>query len=172
MCVNVCVWAYIWSLWILLCLSISTVTLIVLYNQPFPFPLQLHDERTIIGKTLFKKETKIQAFLGLKVQLSTGCLPSLLTLFYQKWNFLLTSDGENSKIAAGFIIQVVFKPINDRRIFLFLGEVGVIEGTFGTSGKFRVSIPGITFHPGSHGLRLSSPIFHIVQYTKWESLRD
>ena len=34
--------------------------------------LQLHDERTVIGKTLFKKETKIQAFLGLKVQLSTG----------------------------------------------------------------------------------------------------
>ena len=53
------------------------------------------------------------------------------------------------------MIQVVFKPNYDRRIFLFLGEVGVIEGTFGTSGKFRVSIPGITFHPGSHGLRLS-----------------
>ena len=48
--------------------------------------LQLHDERTVIGKTLFKKETKIQAFLGLKVHLSTGiyslntdtCRPSVL----------------------------------------------------------------------------------------------
>jgi len=59
--------------------------------------LQLHDERTVIGKTLFKKETKIQAFLGLKVQLSTG-------------------------------------------------ETGIIEGAFGTTGKFRVSIPGTQPH--------------------------
>ena len=41
--------------------------------------IQLQDERTVIGKDLFKKETNIQLFVGLKVQLSTGIL--LLQLF-------------------------------------------------------------------------------------------
>lgn len=36
------------------------------------FDIQMQDERTIIGKALFKKETKIEAFVGLKVELSTG----------------------------------------------------------------------------------------------------
>ncbi|XP_065903267.1 selenocysteine-specific elongation factor-like isoform X2 [Dysidea avara] len=53
---------------------------------------RLHDECTVIGKGLFKKETKMDKFIGLKVALSTG-------------------------------------------------EVGVIDGTFGTTGKFRVSLP-------------------------------
>lgn len=52
---------------------------------------RLHDERSVIGRTLFKKETNMDAFVGMKVNLSTG-------------------------------------------------EVGIIEGSFGTSGKFRVSI--------------------------------
>lgn len=33
---------------------------------------QLQDERTIVGKGLFKKETNIEVFLGLQVELSTG----------------------------------------------------------------------------------------------------
>lgn len=33
---------------------------------------KMHDERSVIGKNLFKKETNIQPFVGLKVQLSTG----------------------------------------------------------------------------------------------------
>jgi selenocysteine-specific elongation factor len=51
-----------------------------------------HDEMTLIGKSLFKKETNMDLFVGLKVKLSTG-------------------------------------------------EVGVIEGSFGQSGKFRIRIP-------------------------------
>ena len=47
----------------------------------------------MIGRGLFKRETKIQSFLGLTVKLSSG-------------------------------------------------ELGIIEGAFGTSGKFRVNIPG------------------------------
>ena len=47
----------------------------------------------MIGRGLFKRETKIQSFLGLTVKLSSG-------------------------------------------------ELGTIEGAFGTSGKFRVNIPG------------------------------
>ena len=33
---------------------------------------QLHDERSVIGRTLFKKETNMDAFVGMKVNLSTG----------------------------------------------------------------------------------------------------
>lgn len=51
------------------------------------------DEQTIIGKALFKKETNMELFNGLKVTLSTG-------------------------------------------------ETGVIEGSFGQSGKFKVRING------------------------------
>ena len=95
---------------ILLSLGISTVIL-KYYDWSFPFPLQLHDERTVIGKTLFKKETKIQAFLGLKVQLSTGCLPffvnhcSLPSFIRSEVFFLFISDRKNSRstIAAFFI---------------------------------------------------------------------
>jgi len=50
---------------------------------------RIQDERTLIGKGLFKKETKIDLFISMKVCLSTG-------------------------------------------------ERGTIEGTFGTTGKFRV----------------------------------
>jgi selenocysteine-specific elongation factor len=51
-----------------------------------------HDEHTLIGRALFKKETNIELFVGLKVQLSTG-------------------------------------------------EWGVIEGSFGQSGKFKIRMP-------------------------------
>ncbi len=54
---------------------------------------RVQDERTVIGKALFKKETKMDLFTSMKVRLSTG-------------------------------------------------EVGVIEGTFGTTGKFRVACRG------------------------------
>jgi selenocysteine-specific elongation factor len=52
---------------------------------------RVHDERTLIGKTLFKKETRIDLFVGMKVVLSTG-------------------------------------------------EVGTISGSFGASGKYKVTI--------------------------------
>ncbi|XP_063283452.1 selenocysteine-specific elongation factor [Pelobates fuscus] len=51
-----------------------------------------NDDYTVIGRSLFKKETNIQLFVGLKVKLSTG-------------------------------------------------EDGVIEGSFGQSGKFKIRIP-------------------------------
>ncbi|XP_007526940.3 selenocysteine-specific elongation factor isoform X2 [Erinaceus europaeus] len=51
------------------------------------------DDYNVIGRSLFKKETNIQLFAGLKVHLSTG-------------------------------------------------ELGVIDGAFGQSGKFKVHIPG------------------------------
>uniref|UniRef100_A0A4W5QYJ5 Selenocysteine-specific elongation factor n=1 Tax=Hucho hucho TaxID=62062 RepID=A0A4W5QYJ5_9TELE len=50
------------------------------------------DDYTVIGRNLFKKETNLQLFVGLKVTLSTG-------------------------------------------------EVGVIEGSFGQSGKFKIRVP-------------------------------
>lgn len=52
---------------------------------------RLHDEYTVIGRDLFKKETQMDKFIGLRVSLSTG-------------------------------------------------ENGVIEGSFGQSGKFKVRI--------------------------------
>ncbi|KAF6027845.1 EEFSEC [Bugula neritina] len=51
------------------------------------------DDYTVIGRNLFKKETNIQSFVGMKVELSTG-------------------------------------------------EAGVIEGSFGQSGKFKVAFRG------------------------------
>lgn len=78
--------------------------------------MQIQDDKTVIGKSLFKKETKIELFVSMKVELSTGiknsCFPEYLLMG------------------------------------LFAGERGVIEGAFGTSGKFRVSIPGITGREG------------------------
>uniref|UniRef100_A0A1X7VU89 Selenocysteine-specific elongation factor n=1 Tax=Amphimedon queenslandica TaxID=400682 RepID=A0A1X7VU89_AMPQE len=53
---------------------------------------RMQDEKTLIGKGLFKRETKIQSFIGLQVTLSTG-------------------------------------------------EEGMIEGAFGTTGKFRLNMP-------------------------------
>ncbi|XP_053325558.1 selenocysteine-specific elongation factor [Spea bombifrons] len=53
---------------------------------------RINDDYSVIGRSLFKKETNIQLFVGLKVRLSTG-------------------------------------------------EDGVIEGSFGQSGKFKIRIP-------------------------------
>ncbi|XP_053576689.1 selenocysteine-specific elongation factor [Bombina bombina] len=53
---------------------------------------RVNDDYSVIGRSLFKKETNIQLFVGLKVKLSTG-------------------------------------------------EDGVIEGSFGQSGKFKIRIP-------------------------------
>lgn len=55
---------------------------------------QVTDDYTVIGKNLFKKETNLQLFVGLKVALSTG-------------------------------------------------ETGVIEGSFGQSGKIKIRVPGM-----------------------------
>ena len=55
-----------------------------------------HDESTVICKNLFKKETNMDLFIGLKVSLSTG-------------------------------------------------EIGVIEGTFGQSGKVKIRVPGLFY---------------------------
>ena len=73
--------------------------------------MQLHDERSVIGKNLFKKETNIQPFIGLKVKLSTGIL-------YTHIHLMMGGDC------------------------ICIGEIGVIESSFGTSGKFRVHIQG------------------------------
>lgn len=54
---------------------------------------QVTDNYTVIGKNLFKKETNLQLFVGLKVTLSSG-------------------------------------------------ETGVIDGSFGQSGKIKIRIPG------------------------------
>lgn len=54
---------------------------------------QVIDDYSVIGRSLFKKETNIQLFVGLKVHLSTG-------------------------------------------------ELGVIDSSFGQSGKFKINIPG------------------------------
>lgn len=55
---------------------------------------QVTDDYTVIGKNLFKKETNLQLFVGLKVTLSSG-------------------------------------------------ETGVIEGSFGQSGKIKIRVPGM-----------------------------
>lgn len=55
---------------------------------------QVTDDYTVIGKNLFKKETNLQLFVGLKVTLSSG-------------------------------------------------ESGVIDGSFGQSGKIKIRVPGM-----------------------------
>lgn len=59
------------------------------------------DDYTVIGKNLFKKETNLQLFVGLKVTLSSG-------------------------------------------------ETGVIEGSFGQSGKIKIRIPGMEKIQNTH----------------------
>nr|XP_033781957.1 selenocysteine-specific elongation factor isoform X2 [Geotrypetes seraphini]XP_033781958.1 selenocysteine-specific elongation factor isoform X2 [Geotrypetes seraphini] len=65
-----------------------------------------NDDYSVIGRALFKKETNIQIFVGLKVKLSTG-------------------------------------------------EDGVIEGSFGQSGKFKIRLPN-GLHPSTKQLLLPS----------------
>jgi len=58
---------------------------------------RLNNDYELIGKNMFKKETNLSCFIGLKISLTTG-------------------------------------------------EVGVIEGTFGQSGKFKIRLNGKTIY--------------------------
>ena len=64
LCVCVCV-----------CVCACVRACVCVYSNMPPRTLcvgQLQDEKCVIGKNLFKKETNIQAFVGLRVTLSTG----------------------------------------------------------------------------------------------------
>ena len=57
----------------------------------------MSDEYTIIGRALFKKETNIQLFTGLKVQLSTGETGTLEGAFGQSGKFKVRINGEDKQ---------------------------------------------------------------------------
>lgn len=52
------------------------------------------DDYSVIGRSLFKKETNIQLFVGLKVQLSTGELGVIASAFGQSGKFKVHIPGE------------------------------------------------------------------------------
>lgn len=52
------------------------------------------DDYSVIGRSLFKKETNIQLFVGLRVQLSTGELGVIDSAFGQSGKFKVHVPGE------------------------------------------------------------------------------
>lgn len=58
------------------------------------------DDYSVIGRSLFKKETNIQLFVGLKVQLSTGEQGIIDSAFGQSGKFKIHIPGECSCIPA------------------------------------------------------------------------
>lgn len=57
---------------------------------------QMMDDHSVIGRSLFKKETNIQLFVGLKVNLSTGELGVIDSAFGQSGKFKIHIPGECS----------------------------------------------------------------------------
>lgn len=57
---------------------------------------QVMDDHSVIGRSLFKKETNIQLFVGLKVHLSTGELGVIDSAFGQSGKFKIHIPGECS----------------------------------------------------------------------------
>lgn len=55
---------------------------------------QVIDDYNVIGRSLFKKETNIQLFVGLKVYLSTGELGVIDSAFGQSGKFKIHIPGE------------------------------------------------------------------------------
>lgn len=53
-----------------------------------------HDETTVIGKSLFKKETNIDLFVGMKVNLSTGDNGYIEASFGQSGKFKVRIPGK------------------------------------------------------------------------------
>lgn len=58
------------------------------------------DDYSVIGRSLFKKETNIQLFVGLKVQLSTGEQGIIDSAFGQSGKFKIHIPGECNCICA------------------------------------------------------------------------
>lgn len=59
-----------------------------------PPSLQVSDDYTVIGRSLFKKETNLQLFVGLKVTLSTGETGIIDGGFGQSGKFKIRVPGE------------------------------------------------------------------------------
>ena len=55
---------------------------------------QVLDDHSVIGRSLFKKETNIQLFVGLRVHLSTGELGVIDSAFGQSGKFKVHIPGE------------------------------------------------------------------------------
>lgn len=56
---------------------------------------QVMDDYSVIGRSLFKKETNIQLFVGFKVHLSTGELGVIDSAFGQSGKFKIHIPGES-----------------------------------------------------------------------------
>lgn len=52
------------------------------------------DDYNVIGRSLFKKETNIQLFVGLRVRLSSGELGTIDSAFGQSGKFKIHIPGE------------------------------------------------------------------------------
>lgn len=61
----------------------------------FVFLSQVTDDYSVIGRSLFKKETNLQLFVGLKVTLSTGESGVIEGGFGQSGKFKIRIQGED-----------------------------------------------------------------------------
>lgn len=59
-------------------------------------PTQVADDYSVIGRNLFKKETNLQLFVGLKVTLSTGESGVIEGGFGQSGKFKIRVPGKDS----------------------------------------------------------------------------
>lgn len=66
------------------------------FTSLFPLPSQVTDDYSVIGRNLFKKETNLQLFVGLKVTLSTGESGLIEGGFGQSGKFKIRVPGKGS----------------------------------------------------------------------------
>lgn len=83
-----------------LCLSWAHQFSACTTNASSPVWGQVMDDYSVIGRSLFKKETNIQLFVGLKVQLSTGEQGIIDSAFGQSGKFKIHIPGKCSCIPA------------------------------------------------------------------------
>lgn len=76
--------------------KLSSLSSAAQFTSLFPLPSQVTDDYSVIGRNLFKKETNLQLFVGLKVTLSTGESGLIEGGFGQSGKFKIRVPGKGS----------------------------------------------------------------------------
>lgn len=105
---------------------------------------QVTDDYTVIGRSLFKKETNLQLFVGLKVTLSTGETGVIEGGFGQSGKFKIRVQGKDlvKQLPWCFLLHITVSPpssvltsgANSLSFLEFLGLTGQFSGC-GKSGR-------------------------------------
>lgn len=84
-----------------------------------PSYAQVTDDYTVIGRNLFKKETNLQLFVGLKVTLSTGETGVIEGGFGQSGKFKIRVQGKNYLMHSCFIERFLLFFLIEAKSFVY-----------------------------------------------------